>query len=111
MLVTAPVSAAIFATAMRLIIGPQYCPGSLDLYIDARLKLHPDALEKAGNLLLAFEDRLSKSAIASIGEIFDAEAPYTHHGCVAQAWNFSEVVRSLARLATLRKSRKTSKLA
>jgi glycogen debranching enzyme len=36
---------------------------------------------------------LGEACIGSISEIFDAEAPYTPRGCVAQAWSVAEVLR------------------
>ena len=36
---------------------------------------------------------------ASISEIFDAEAPYTPRGCVAQAWSVAEVLRCWVKTA------------
>ena len=59
-------------------------PWLIGPYVDAWLKLHPDELDRAEKLLQAFEDRLGQNAVGSIGEIFDAEPPYTHRGCVAQ---------------------------
>jgi predicted glycogen debranching enzyme len=79
-------------------------PWLIGPYIDAWLKLHPDELGRAQHLLRAFEDRLTQNAVGSIGEIFDAEAPYTHRGCVAQAWSVAEVLRCLVKIAALKRS-------
>jgi len=38
-----------------------------------------------------------EACIGSIGEIFDAEPPYTPRGCVAQAWSVAEVLRCWAK--------------
>jgi predicted glycogen debranching enzyme len=81
-------------------------PWLIGPYIDAWLKLHPDDLEHGEALLRAFDEHLDESAVGSIGEIFDAEPPYTHRGCVAQAWSVSEVLRSFVRFAVLKKSYK-----
>jgi predicted glycogen debranching enzyme len=80
-------------------------------YIDAWLKLHPDEIEHAEKCLLAFDDCLGENAVGSIGEIFDAESPYLHRGCVAQAWSVSEVLRTLVKVASLKKNRQTTKVA
>jgi len=84
-------------------------PWLIGPYIDAWLKLHPDDLEQAQDLLRGFEERLEENGVGSIGEIFDAEAPYTHRGCVAQAWSVAEVLRSLVKIAALKKNRPASK--
>ncbi len=34
-----------------------------------------------------------EACVGSISEIFDAEAPYTPRGCIAQAWSVAEVLR------------------
>ena len=38
-------------------------------------------------------DHLGDFGIGSIAEIFDAEAPYTPRGCIAQAWSVAELLR------------------
>jgi hypothetical protein len=48
--------------------------------IDAWLKVHPNELNEALQLLSAFDEPLSENAVGSIGEIFAAEAPCTHRG-------------------------------
>ena len=40
--------------------------------------------------------RILVSGVGSVGEIFDAEAPYTPRGCIAQAWSVAELLRQLA---------------
>jgi predicted glycogen debranching enzyme len=82
-------------------------PWLIGPYIDAWLKLHPDKCDDARQFLRAFDERLSQNAIGSIGEIFDAEAPYTHRGCVAQAWSVAEVLRSYAHIAATEKGTET----
>jgi predicted glycogen debranching enzyme len=86
-------------------------PWLIGPYIDALLKLHPDAVEHAENLLRPLEFRLAENGIGTIGEIFDAEAPYTHRGCVAQAWSVAEVLRSMVKLATLKQLKGVGKAA
>jgi glycogen debranching enzyme len=65
--------------------------------VDAWLKLHPGQAGEARALLRGFESHLDDACVGSIGEIFDAEAPYVPRGCVAQAWSVAEVLRVLAR--------------
>jgi predicted glycogen debranching enzyme len=86
-------------------------PWLIGPFIDAWLKLHDGELGSAEGFLNAFDERLATNAIGSIGEIFDAEPPYTHRGCVAQAWSVAEVLRSHAKIAILKKNREVSKVA
>ena len=46
-----------------------------------------------------FIHHLDDACIGSISEVFDAEAPYTPRGCIAQAWSVAEVLRVRAKLA------------
>jgi predicted glycogen debranching enzyme len=62
-------------------------------FIDAWLKVHPGERARARAMLEAFARHLDEAGIGSISEIFDAEAPYTPRGCIAQAWSVSEVLR------------------
>jgi glycogen debranching enzyme len=52
----------------------------------------------ARGLLDSFLPLLDEACIGSISEIFDAEAPYTPRGCVAQAWSVAEVLRVCVKL-------------
>jgi len=79
-------------------------PWLIGPYIDAWLKLHPQEIERAEGLLEGFAQRLTSNAVGSIGEIFDAEAPFTPRGCVAQAWSVAEVLRSYVKIAKLKKN-------
>lgn len=71
-------------TVWAWLIGP---------FIDAWLKLHPEDAEGARRYLEGFRDHLSDACVGSISEVFDAEAPYTSRGCIAQAWSVAEVLR------------------
>jgi predicted glycogen debranching enzyme len=62
-------------------------------YIDAWLKVHPGRRTECRELLRGFEKHLSEACVGTISEVFDAEAPYTPRGCVAQAWSVAEVLR------------------
>jgi len=79
-------------------------PWLIGPYIDAWLKLHPHEIQRAEGLLEGFDQRLTSNAVGSIGEIFDAEAPFTPRGCVAQAWSVAEVLRSYVKIARLKKN-------
>lgn len=65
-------------------------------FIDAWRKTYPERTSEAREFLRAFDDRLSEACIGSISEVFDADAPYTPRGCVAQAWSVAEVLRAWA---------------
>ena len=86
-------------------------PWLIGPYIDAYPKLHPDQIEHAEKLLAPFEDRLGENGIGTIGEIFDAAPPYTHRGGVAQPWSVAEVLRSMVKMAALKKRGKLTKAA
>jgi glycogen debranching enzyme len=68
-------------------------------YIDAYVKLFPEQREDARKLLLGFLPHFSEQCIGSISEVFDAEAPYTPRGCIAQAWSVAEVLRCWVKTA------------
>lgn len=73
-------------------------------FIDAWLKVHPDQSPTAARkYLIGFVEHLGEACIGSISEIFDAEAPYTPRGCIAQAWSVAEVLRCWARTADRKK--------
>jgi glycogen debranching enzyme len=68
-------------------------PWLIGHFIDAWLRVHGDR-ERARAMLKAFPAHLLNAGIGSISEIFDAEAPYTPRGCIAQAWSVAEVLRA-----------------
>ena len=69
-------------------------------FIDAWLRLHPDDKAGARKLLRGFVEHLGEAGVGSISEVFDAEAPFTPRGCIAQAWSVAEVLRCWALTAT-----------
>jgi predicted glycogen debranching enzyme len=62
--------------------------------VDAWLKVYPDEREKARGLLHGLRDHLGQACIGSTSEIFDAEAPFTPRGAIAQAWGVAELLRA-----------------
>ena len=72
-------------TVWAWLIGP---------WIDAWLKVHPGDTERARGFLDGCVAALDDFGIGTIGEIFDAQEPYTPRGCIAQAWSVAEVLRS-----------------
>jgi predicted glycogen debranching enzyme len=75
-------------TVWAWLIGP---------FIDAWLALYPEKRTEARRFLEGFVDHLGEACIGSISEVFDAEAPYTPRGCIAQAWSVAEVLRCWVR--------------
>lgn len=67
-------------------------------FADAWLKVHPEDRRGIEHLLEGFAAHLGEACIGSISEIFDAEAPFTPRGCVAQAWSVAEVLRVLVKV-------------
>jgi predicted glycogen debranching enzyme len=63
-------------------------------FIDAWLKVHPEDVAGARRALEGFIIHLDESGVGTLSEIFDAEAPYTSRGCIAQAWSVAEVLRA-----------------
>jgi predicted glycogen debranching enzyme len=64
-------------------------------YIDARLRVRPDDIAGARACLEPLIGHLGEACIGSISEIFDAIAPFTARGCIAQAWGVAELLRAL----------------
>jgi glycogen debranching enzyme len=70
-------------------------------FADAWLKVwpaDPDGLRKTVD---GFTAHLDDACVGSISEVFDAEAPFTARGCIAQAWSVAEVLRVWVKLAEL----------
>jgi glycogen debranching enzyme len=77
-------------TVWAWLIGP---------FIDAWLKVYPEDRVGARRFLQGFVAHLGEACIGSISEIFDAEAPFTPRGCIAQAWSVAEVLRAWVKTA------------
>lgn len=77
-------------TVWAWLIGP---------FVDAWLKLYPGDRIGARRYIEGFRAHLEEAGIGQISEIFDAEAPFTPRGCIAQAWSVAEVLRCLAKTA------------
>ncbi|CAN5900649.1 amylo-alpha-1,6-glucosidase [soil metagenome] len=77
-------------TVWSWLIGP---------YIDARLRVFPDDRATARRALDGLVQDMNEFCIGTVGEVFDAEAPYTPGGCVAQAWGVAELLRCLLRVS------------
>jgi glycogen debranching enzyme len=77
-------------TVWSWLIGP---------YIDAHLKVFPDDHGAARHLLTGLVAHLGQAGIGTVSEVFDAEAPFTPRGCMAQAWGVAELLRCLVATA------------
>jgi predicted glycogen debranching enzyme len=77
-------------------------PWLIGSFIDAWLAVHPDDAEGARTLLTPLLTHLTSAAcVGSVSEIFDAEAPFTARGCVAQAWSVAELSRAIVKVSAL----------
>ena len=68
-------------------------------FVDAWLKAYPDDESGARLALQGFLQHLDDGCVGSISEVFDADAPFTPRGCIAQAWSVAEVLRAWLMLA------------
>jgi predicted glycogen debranching enzyme len=72
-------------------------PWLIGHFLDAWRRVYADSA-RARSLLSGFEEALRVAGVGTLGEIFDAEPPYTARGCIAQAWSVAEALRSLIAL-------------
>jgi predicted glycogen debranching enzyme len=77
-------------TVWSWLIGP---------FVDAWLRVWPGDRAGARELLAGFRSHRYEACAGSVAEIFDAEAPFTPRGCVAQAWGVAEVLRAWRKTA------------
>jgi predicted glycogen debranching enzyme len=64
-------------------------------YIEAYLDHFGDR-NRAMEILSPLADQLRIEGLGSIGEIFEATAPFAPRGCIAQAWSVAETLRAWA---------------
>jgi glycogen debranching enzyme len=69
-------------------------------FVDAWLKVYPDNRAGARRCVEAVLPHLDHACVGSISEIFDAEAPFTPRGCIAQAWSVAEALRCWVQTAS-----------
>jgi predicted glycogen debranching enzyme len=65
-------------------------------WVDAWLRVHPHDRAGARRWLEGLAGHLDEFGVGSVAEVFDAEAPFTPRGCVAQAWSVAELLRCWA---------------
>ncbi|MBK5294173.1 MAG: glycogen debranching enzyme family protein [Acidobacteriia bacterium] len=66
-------------------------------YITAYVRVHQGSKEakaQAARWLEDFRGHMSEAGLGQISEIFDGDAPHRPHGCIAQAWSVSELLRA-----------------
>jgi predicted glycogen debranching enzyme len=68
-------------------------------FVDAWLRVYPDDAESARRAVNGFVAHLDDACIGSISEVFDADAPFTPRGCIAQAWSVGELLRAWVTVA------------
>jgi predicted glycogen debranching enzyme len=67
-------------------------------YVDAHLRAHPDDAHGARRAIEGLLLHLDEAGIGTVSEVFDAEAPFTARGCMAQAWGVAELLRVALKL-------------
>lgn len=70
-------------TVWAWLIGP---------FVSAHLAVYANKAE-ARSYLTSLMQHIVDHGVGSISEIFDGDAPFTPHGCIAQAWSVAELLR------------------
>ena len=70
-------------------LAPSWTPGSR----------RTPATMRRREFLSGFGRHMGEACVGSISEIFDAEAPFSPRGCIAQAWSVAEVLRAWLKTA------------
>jgi glycogen debranching enzyme len=68
-------------------------------FIDAWVWVYPEDRAGARHFLQGLVPHLGEAGLGTICEIFDAEAPFTPRGCIAQAWSVAEMLRCWVKTA------------
>ncbi|HWV57331.1 MAG TPA: amylo-alpha-1,6-glucosidase [Longimicrobiales bacterium] len=68
-------------------------PWLIGPFIDAWLRVHPEDRTATHRFLEGLLIGLDSYGVGTLGEIFDAEPPYSPRGCIAQAWSVAETLR------------------
>lgn len=81
----------------------------LGAYYLAYLKVNDykqEALDKVKEQLQVLEACMREGCIGQIAEIFDGDNPTISHGCFAQAWSVSELLRVFSKIENIEKANK-----
>jgi predicted glycogen debranching enzyme len=66
----------------------------LGAYVEAGFKTFGEEFRpEAQEIIDRFTFHLNEGCIGNVSEIFDADAPHSPRGCVAQAWSVAEILR------------------
>ncbi|MHB1908622.1 MAG: amylo-alpha-1,6-glucosidase [Nitrososphaerales archaeon] len=69
-------------------------------YVSSYLKTYgndPKTISFIQQLYGPFKRRMTEAGVATISEVFDADAPHLPRGCISQAWSVAEILRSYVR--------------
>jgi len=71
-------------------------PWLMGPYITAYVKVFGEKVGRqvAEEWLGNFQEHFNEACLGQVSEIFDADAPHTPRGCVAQAWSVAELLRA-----------------
>ncbi|MDD3272611.1 MAG: amylo-alpha-1,6-glucosidase, partial [Bacteroidales bacterium] len=73
-------------------------------YIDANLKLHGKSfLQKAEDLIAAFEEDVQIHCIGSVSEVYDGDPPYHPHGCSSYSISVASLLWSMRLVSDYKK--------
>ncbi|MBN2542839.1 glycogen debranching enzyme N-terminal domain-containing protein [bacterium] len=90
--------------------GPVW-PWLIGVFCDALLKNSKDKKQVKKYILDTFKDiwevHLCEYGLFHISELFNPIQPHTAKGCIAQAWNIAELIRTLERLKTIKMQRES----
>ncbi len=85
-------------------------PWLLSFYVKACFDIQGDKfLQQAEDILAGFEDEIQIYCIGSIGELYDADPPFTPRGAVSQAWSVGSVLEIHRMICDHRPAKKTAK--
>ena len=68
-------------------------------FVKAYLRVHNDA-RAAASFLAPVVHHLQAHGLGTVGEIFDADAPFMPRGCIAQAWTVGGILEAWEKTAT-----------
>lgn len=81
-------------------------PWLLGFYIDANLKLYGEAfINKAKELLSAFEEDIEIHCIGSISEVYDGDPPHLPHGCTSYSISVASFLWAMKEIAGFKKEK------
>lgn len=80
-------------------------PWLLSFYIESNFKLHGRAfLNRAEELLAAFEEDIQIHCIGSISEVYDGDPPHQPHGCTSYSISVAALMRAMRIIENFKKS-------